>query len=54
MQKEQFSMFMLNFESSQGRQRCYADHVFIQIYFRMHHFVVEFSKFYLSQAARGN
>jgi len=25
------------------RERRYADHIFIQIYFRMHHFVVEFS-----------
>jgi len=27
------------------RERRYADHIFIQIYFRMHHFVVKFSKF---------
>jgi len=27
------------------RERRYADHMFIQIYFRMHHFVVKFSKF---------
>jgi len=38
MQKEQFSMFVLYFESNQGR------HIFIQICFRMHHFVVKFSK----------
>ena len=42
---------MLYFESNQGKQgrRCrerrYADHIFIQIYFRMHHFVAKFSKF---------
>jgi len=39
-------MFMLYFESNQGRQcreRRYADHI-IQIYFGMHHFVVKFSK----------
>jgi len=55
MQKEQFSMFMLYFESNPGRQcreRRYA--IFIQIYFRMHHFVVKFSKFYSPQAARGH
>ena len=33
--------------------RRYADHTFIQIYFRMHHFVVKFSKFSSPQAARG-
>ena len=31
-----------------------AVHVFIQIYFRMHHFVVKFSKFSSPQAARGH
>jgi len=40
MQKEQVSVFMLYFESrvnSAGRcrERRYADHIFIQIYFRM-------------------
>jgi len=47
-------MFMLYFESNQGRQmyreRRYADLIFIQIYFRVHHFVVKFSS---PQAARG-
>jgi len=28
------------------RERRYADHIFIQIYFRMHHSVVKFSKFH--------
>jgi len=32
------------------RERRYADHIFIQIYFRMHHFVVRFSKFTSPQA----
>jgi len=36
------------------RERRYADHIFIQIYFRMQHFVVKFSKFSSPQAARGN
>ena len=35
------------------RERRYAEHIFIQIYFRMHHFVVKFSKFSSPQAARG-
>ena len=30
----------------------YADHIFIQIYFRMHHFVVKFSNFSSPQVAR--
>ena len=36
------------------RERRYADHIFIQIYFRMHHFVVKFSKLSSPQAARGH
>jgi len=36
------------------RERRYADHIFIQIYFRLHHFVVKFSKFSSPQAARGH
>ena len=36
------------------RERRYADHTFIQIYFRMHHFVVKFSKFSSPQAVRGH
>jgi len=36
------------------RERRYADHIFIQIYFTMHHFVVKFSKFSSPQAARGH
>jgi len=34
------------------RERRYADHIFIQISFRMHHFVVKFSKLSSTQAAR--
>jgi len=36
------------------RERRYADHIFIQIYLRMYHFVVRFSKFSFLQAARGH
>ena len=32
-------------------ERRYADQIFIQIYFRMHHFVVKFLKFSSPQAA---
>ena len=40
--------------ASRCRERRYADHIFIQIYFRMHHFVVKFSKFSSPQVARGH
>ena len=36
------------------RERRCADRMFIQIYFRMHHFVVIFSKCSSPQAARGH
>jgi len=36
------------------RERRYADHIVIQIYFRMHHFVVTFSEFSSPQAAGGH
>jgi len=49
-------MFVLYFESNQGRhrERRYADLIFIQIYFRMHHFVVKFSKLSSPRSARGH
>jgi len=47
MQKELFSEWVW------GEQRC-ADHIFIQMYFRMHHFVVRSLKFSSPQAARGH
>jgi len=40
--------------ASRCRERRYADHIFIQIYFRMHHFEVKFSNFYSPQVARGH
>jgi len=36
------------------RKQFSADHIFIHIYFRMHHFVVKFSKFSSPQVARGH
>jgi len=36
------------------RERRYADHIYSYIYFRMHHFVIKFSKFSSPQAARGH
>jgi len=34
-------------------ERRYADHIFIQIYFRMHHFVVKFSKNNFASGGKG-
>jgi len=51
-----FYFYVIFREQSAGRcrKRRYADHIFIQIYFRMHHFVVKFSRFSSHQAARGH
>jgi len=35
------------------RERRYADHIFIQIYFRMHHFVVKFFENFLRLRRQG-
>jgi len=35
------------------RERRYADHIFIQIYFRMHHFVVNLKKYFLRLRRQG-
>ena len=53
MQKRQS---FLNVGGGEGRyrERRYADHIFIQMHFRMHHFVAKFSKFSLPRAARGH
>ena len=58
-EKEQFSVFMLDYilkaiTAGRCRERRYADHIFIQIYFSMHHFVVKFSKSSSPQAAKGH
>ena len=34
-------------------ERRYSDHIFIQIYLRMYHFVVRFSKFSFSSGSKG-
>jgi len=56
IQKEQFSMLcyiLRAIRAGRCREQRYADHIFIQVYFRMHHFVVTFAKFSSPQAARG-
>ena len=35
------------------RERRYADHIFIQIYFKMHHFVVKFFTIFLASCGKG-
>jgi len=52
VQKEQFSELGVGLGVKAGVEN-YADHIFIQIYFRMHHFVVKFSKLSSPQAATG-
>jgi len=53
-----FYVYVIFWEQSGHAGRCrerrYADHISIQIYFRMHHFVVKFLKFSSPQAARGH
>ena len=48
MQKEQFSLclcyILRAIRAVRCRERRYADHIFIQLYFRVLHFVVKFSK----------
>ena len=53
--KSIFSEYFERIRAGRCRERRYAaDHIFIQIYFRMHHFVVKFSKFSSPQATRGH
>ena len=57
MQKSSFlclCYILIAIRAGRCRERRYADHIFIQIYFRMHHFAVKFLQFSLPQAARGH
>jgi len=49
-----YVMILRAIRAGRCRERRYADHIFIPIYFKMHHFVVKFSKFSSPQAARGH
>jgi len=49
-----FYLLLRAMRAGRCREQCYADHTFIQIYIRMHHFVVKFSKFSSPQASRGH
>jgi len=49
--KSSFLNILSAVRAGRCRERRYADHIFIQIYFRMHHFVVKFSQFSLPQVA---
>ena len=42
--KSSFLNILIAIRAGRCRERRYADHIFIQMYFRMHHFVVKFSK----------
>jgi len=52
--KSSFLDILRTIRAGRCRERRYADDIFIPIYFRMHHFVVKFSKFSSPQAARGH
>jgi len=52
--KSSFLNILRAIRAGKCRERSYADHIFIQIYFRMHHFVVKFSKFSSPQAESGH
>jgi len=55
--KEQFSMlrYMLRaIKAGRCRERRYADHIFILMYFRMHHFVVKFSQNFFASGGKGH
>jgi len=47
-----YVIFLRAIRAGRCIERRYADHILIQIYFRMHHFVVKFSKFSSPHAAR--
>ena len=48
------SYILREMRAGRCREQRYADHIFIQICFRMHHFVVKFSKKNSPRAARGH
>ena len=56
MQKRAVCLCYILIAISAGRctERRYADHIFTQIYFKMHQFVLKFSKFSSPQAVRGH
>ena len=57
MQKDSFlclCYILRAIRAGRCRERRYSDHIFIQICFRMLHFVVKFSQFCSPQAARGH
>jgi len=52
--KSSFLNILRAIRAGRCRERRYADHIFIPIYFRTHHFVVKFSKLSSPQVARGH
>ena len=54
MQKSSFLNILRAIRAGRCRERRCADHIFIQIYCKMHHFVVKFSKFSSPRVARGH
>jgi len=48
-----FSYILRAIRAGRCREQRYADHIFIQICFRMHHFVVKFSKKKFASGGKG-
>jgi len=51
--KSSFLNVLRAIRAGRCRERRYADHIFIQIYFTMHHFVVKFSKNFFASGGKG-
>ena len=46
-------LYLTAIRAGRCRERRYAGYIFIQIYFRMHHFVVKFSKKNFASGGKG-
>jgi len=53
MQKEQFCGWGWGGGEGRCRERGYADHTIVQLYFRMHHFVSQFFKIFFASGGKG-
>jgi len=51
--KSSFLNILRAIRAGMCREWRYADHIFIQIYFRMHHFAVKFSKIFIASGGKG-
>ena len=51
--KSSFLNILRAIRAGRCRERRYADHIFIQIYFSVHHFVVKFLKIFFASGGKG-